>query len=264
MEFLRYSNIGKNMYKGYDRMEKKYYLILGGSSGIGYAIAKKLKSLGCGVIIVAKNEKKLKVALENLAYNESYGYVYDLENTREVYRIFDFCKEKSILLDGMIYAAGISPLCLVKDNTQELMEKVFSINFFSFIECVKYFQKQEFSRENSRILGISSITAKGAGFRQTLYGSSKAAMIASVKLMARELLNRGIHINVISPGVTDTELFRDLEKKSKNLRERVEQTQLLGIIGAEQISEYAVFLLSSAGDYMTGEEVVVDGGAMLK
>lgn len=245
-------------------MKRKSYLILGGSSGIGYAIAKKIKALGHIVIIVASNAKKLEFALEKIDYEWSYGCVYDLSNTREIEKIFRFCNEKVDFLDGMIYAAGISPLCLVRDNTPELMEKVFNINFFSFIECVKCFQKDIYSNEGSRILGIASITAKGAGYRQTLYGASKAAMIASVKLMAKELLNRKILINVISPGVTDTEMFQELEKKSDNLRARITETQPLGILVPEQISEFVAFFLSETINFITGEEIIVDGGAMLK
>lgn len=244
--------------------EKKYYLILGGSSGIGYSIAKKLKELGHGIVIVAQNKEKLDVSLKLLNYKDSYSFSYDLSNTREIYRIFEYCREKRIILDGMVYAAGISPLCLLKDNSVELMEQVFRINFFSFVESVKYFQNKEYSKEKSRIVAITSITAKGAGYRQTLYGSSKAAIISSAKLMAKELLNRHITINVVSPGVTDTEMFKKLEKKSENLREKVRDAQPLGLINADKIAEFIVFLLTSSLDCVTGQEFIVDGGAMLK
>lgn len=245
-------------------MKNKNYLILGGTSGIGYSIAQKLVELGHRVVIIGKKEDKLINAINRLNTKNSLGYSYDLENINEIYKIFEFCKQEEIILDGMIYCAGISPLCLIKDNKPDLMEKVFDINVFSFLEAVKYFQDKKYSKDGSKIIAISSITAKGAGYRQTLYGASKAALVAAVKLMAKELLNRNIYINAISPGVTNTEMFEELQKNSKNLKEKIESVQPLGIISPEQISEFVIFLLSESVECLTGGEIIVDGGAMLK
>lgn len=163
----------------------------------------------------------------------------------------------------MVYCAGISPLCLLKDNTPELAEQVFNINFFSFIECCRYFYMEQNSTAGSKIVAITSTAAHTSGYRQTLYGASKSAMIASVKLMAKELLNRNIKINCISPGFTDTGMLNELRKKSENIDEKIRCKQPLGIISPDKIAETVELLLSQFSDGITGTELIYDGGSLL-
>lgn len=241
----------------------KNYLIIGGSSGIGLAVAQGLVESGANAIIVGSSKAKLRAAKETLATNCS-AIVADLSTPGAIEGVFKALEETKCVLDGMVYCAGISPLCLVADNSQELMQKVFQINVFSYIEAVRLFQDKRFSRKGSRIVAISSITAKGAGYRQTLYGSSKAAMISATKLMARELYNREIRINCISPGVTDTPMLDELRTQSDNLEAKVKEKQMLGIIPPQNIGKAVIFLLSDGSDFLSGTEWVLDGGDSLK
>lgn len=242
----------------------KKYIITGGSSGIGFAVAKMLAQQGAHVLLVARREDCLKEAVEMLPGEGHLYYPFDLKKMEEISAIFLFCKEHDFCLNGMVYSAGMAPLCLVSENTPELMDEVFRINVFAFIEMVKFFQQEEYSYEGSKIVGISSIMNQGAGYRQTLYGASKGALTASVKLMAKELLNRNIKINSIAPGVCDTEMYQKLKKKSNNLDEKVKQNQILGALQPEQVGKTVLFLLSEAADVITGTEILYDGGAILK
>lgn len=245
------------------QLNQKTYLITGGSSGIGLAAARRLAEQGDRVILVARDPEKLERALATLPGEGHRIISCDLSSSARVEEIYHKLTQWNVCLDGMVYSAGISPLCLLKDNTPELMQQVFEINVFSFIELVKYFQRPELSREGARIVAVSSITARGAGYRQTLYGASKAAMISAVKLMARELLNRNIRINCISPGVADTPMLDQLRKQSAGLDEKIKAGQPLGAIPPETIGDTIAHLLTSASDYLTGTEWVLDGGAAL-
>lgn len=238
------------------------YLILGGSSGIGLALAKKL-SKKHNVVIVSSSKEKLLHASEQLETEHCHVYQYDFSNAKKVGDIFSYLNEHDIILDGMVYCAGISPLCLLKDNTPELAEQVFNINFFSFIECCRYFYMEQNSTAGSKIVAITSTAAHTSGYRQTLYGASKSAMIASVKLMAKELLNRNIKINCISPGFTDTGMLNELRKKSENIDEKIRCKQPLGIISPDKIAETVELLLSQFSDGITGTELIYDGGSLL-
>ena len=239
---------------------KNQYLVVGGSSGIGLATAKRLAAEGAGLILVSSNENKLETARKELPGEGHRIIPYDLSDTEHIHTIFERIHETGLKLNGMIYCAGISPLCLVRDNSPELMEKVFRINVFSFIEMVKFYQQEDCSFEGSKIIAISSITARGGGYRQTLYGASKAAMISAVKLMSKELLNRGIRINCISPGVVESPLLKELRSSSEGLDEKIKKNQPIGIIDPDAVAKVVSFLLSDGGDYLTGREWVLDGG----
>lgn len=241
----------------------KIYLITGGSSGIGLEVAKRLSQEEAKVILLSSSEKKLVEARKTLSGFGHMIYEYNLEDIKNIPNIFEWLKGMGIKLDGLIHCAGIAPLCLLKDNTPDMMEKVFGINVFSFIELVKNFQKAEISNDGSKIVAVGSITRQLSGYRQTLYGASKNAIVSIVKLMAPELLNRNITINCVSPGVTDTPMLIKLKENSSNLEEKIKKSQPLGIIPVENIAETILFLLSANADYITGKEWIYDGGALL-
>lgn len=244
--------------------EKKTYLITGASSGIGYATAKLLADNGARVILVSSSLQKLNKAIDGLQGDNHIAIRYDLSDLDNIGTIFENITNQGIKLSGLVHCAGVSPLCLIKDNSPALMQKVFAINVFSLIELVKYFQREEVSIDGAKIVSVASITAHGAGYRQTLYGSSKAAMLSAMKLMAKELLNRNIKINCVSPGVVDTPMLNSLRSESENLEIKIRANQPLGIIPAEKVADVINYLLGPATDFLTGMEWFYDSGAMLK
>lgn len=242
----------------------KTYLITGGSSGIGLEVGKIISGEGNKVILLSSSKNKLQKASKFLSGIGHVIYPYNLEDVENIECIFKDLRKRNIRLDGLIHCAGIAPLCLLKENTVELMEKVYRINFFSFVELVRNFIKEENSNEKSKIVAVGSITRQLYGNRQILYGSSKNALVSMVKGIAPELLERNITINCISPGVTDTPMLYELRENSCGLEEKIKRTQPLGIIPAKKIAETIQFLLSSKADYITGVEWNYDGGALLK
>lgn len=241
----------------------KCYLVVGGSSGIGFACSQLLAGSGAKVIICSHDAKKQSCALGQLEGNGHFGIVSDLRDPDAPDEIFAAIRNRSILLDGFVFCSGIAPLCMLGDNTAELMTEVFQVNLFSFIELMRCFQNAAHSATGSRVVAVSSVTAHASGNRQVLYGSSKAAMIAAVRLMAIELLQRDIRINCVSPGSTETPMLAELRAGSRNLDERLKSTQPLGIIDPSAIARTIIHLLAEGSDYMTGNEIIVDGGHLL-
>lgn len=241
---------------------KRSYLVVGGSSGIGLAVAKRLSQENCHVIIVGANRDKLEKAFQDIGEN-CIPYAYDLEDNAHICMIFDFIKSQKIKLQGMVFCAGIAPLVLLKDCTPDIAQQVFRINYFSFLECTKFFYDEDISYDGSKIVVITSTTAHASGYRQALYGSSKSAIISAARLMAKELLNREIRINCISPGCVRTELLSGLYQNEEELNEKVLSRQPLGIIPPEKVAELACLLLSPLSDYITGTEIIYDGGLLL-
>ncbi|GFI48941.1 diacetyl reductase [(S)-acetoin forming] [Lachnospiraceae bacterium] len=239
------------------------YLIFEGDSGIGLAVAKKLSYDGSQVIIVDGNKEKLAEASKEIGSN-CISYFYDLGDIEHINLIFDFVISKKIRLNGMIFCADICPLVLLNDCTPEIARHVFRMNVFSFIECAKFFYDERVSYDGSKIVVLTSTAAHKAENRRALYGSSKSAIIAATRLMAKELLNRNIKVNCISPGVVKTEILSDLNNDKNILSEQIISRQPLGVIPTEKAAELICVLVSSLSDYMTGIEIIYDGGSMLR
>lgn len=234
--------------------ENKTYLITGGSSGIGLQTAKDLTSRGAKAVIVGSDKNKLHSALEQLPEG-NHGICFDFRKLENIESIFVTCAEKGIVFDGMVHCAGISPLMLVKDNDLQTMLDTFAVNYFSFMELVKYFQRDMASAATASIVAISSITASQASNRQSVYGSSKAALEETVRCLAKELMLRHIRVNAVAPGVVESEMLARLEAKSDCIARSP-----LGIIPVAQVSRLILYLLSDDAAYMTGSIVKMDAG----
>ena len=232
----------------------KTYLITGGTSGIGLQVATDLAAKGAKVVIVGSNPTKLEHAVSQLPTG-NHGICFDLKNLNKIGDIFAQCAEWGIVFDGMVHCAGISPLMLVRDNDVQTMLDTFSVNYFSFVELVKYFQREMTSASAASIVGISSITASQASNRQSVYGSSKAALEETVRCLAKELMLRHIRVNAVAPGVVESEMLAQLETKSNGIARSP-----LGIIPAEQVSRLILYLLSDDAAYMTGSILKMDAG----
>ena len=232
----------------------KTYLITGGTSGIGLQVARDLTAKGAKVVIVGSNPTKLEHAGSQLPTG-NHGICFDLRNLNKIGDIFAQCAEWGIVFDGMVHCAGISPLMLVRDNDVQTMLDAFAVNYFSFVELVKYFQQEMTSASAASIVAISSITASQASNRQSVYGSSKAALEETVRCLAKELMLRHIRVNAVAPGVVESEMLAQLAAKSSGIARSP-----LGVIPAEQVSLLVLYLLSDDAAYMTGSILKMDAG----
>lgn len=232
----------------------KTYLITGGTSGIGLQVATDLATKGAKVVIVGSNPTKLEHAVSRLPTG-NHGICFDLKNLNKIGDIFAQCAEWGIVFDGMVHCAGISPLMLVRDNDVQTMLDAFAVNYFSFVELVKYFQQEMTSAPAASIVAISSITASQASNRQSVYGSSKAALEETVRCLAKELMLRHIRVNAVAPGVVESEMLAQLAAKSSGIARSP-----LGVIPAEQVSLLVLYLLSDDAAYMTGSILKMDAG----
>lgn len=233
------------------------YLVCGGSSGIGYRIAQNIVNLGNKVIVVSSNLEKLKVVSDQMGCEYVSCDLSDPYNIRkQLLSSLEAIEKKdgyrTTKLAGVIYSAGISPLCRIEDNEIELMEKTFHINVMSFIELVHVLLSSGQIGIGSKIIGIGSITARGQGFRQTLYGASKAALISAIKLMHQELDNQGIYVACVSPGIVDTPMLNKLRKESQGLNNKL----LQGEVTPKTVNEVA-----SVVEEILQEKLMLESGA---
>lgn len=242
------------------RMVKgKNILITGASQGIGAKTAEYLSEQGATVILVARNEEKLKKVQERLK-TKSYLCPYDLQDLDNIKSIFDYCAGLGMKLHGMIYCAGINRDVPISGNRIGFMKETMTVNYMAFVECGKFFMKKKYSEDNSSVVALSSIVTSQFARGMCTYASSKAALEAAVKVMSKETLRRKIRVNAIAPSCVDTEM---VENAPFLTSEGIEATQPLGLIEPIYISYLIEYLLSDKSKYITGATIPVSSGVSL-
>lgn len=237
-------------------MKGKNILVTGASQGIGAKTAEYLSGQGATVILVARNEEKLKKVQETLT-TESYIFPYDLKDLDGIKSIFDFCVDKGIKLHGLVHCAGVNRDIPIRNNDVGLMQETFNVNYMSFLEMAKFFSKKKYSEDGSGVVALSSHATNIIAAGMSTYTSSKAALEATVKVMAKEVIKRGIRVNAIAPACVDTEMVDNAPFIKK---EELHAIQPLGIIEPIYISYLVEFLLSDKAKYITGAVVPVSAG----
>ncbi len=237
-------------------MQRKNILVTGASQGIGAETAKYLSGHGATVVLTARNGEKLKKMQEDIA-TESYIFPYDLSDLKHIESIFEFCAEHGIKLHGMVHCAGVNRDTPIRNNDVELMKETMAVNYMSFVELAKFFVRKKYSQDNSSVVAISSLATNIIAAGMSTYTSSKAALEATIKVMAKEVVKRRIRVNAVAPACVDTEMVNNAPFLND---EAVCAAQPLGLIEPAYISYLVGFLLSDEAKYITGSVIPVSAG----
>lgn len=248
------------------RFNGENILVTGASDGIGKAICLLLNSLGANVIGIARSEDKLKLLKEEMINKDKFIYITrDLSmDIDELPNLVSKIVKEYGKLSGLVYAAGKLELLPIKGLDIESIDSLYNVNFKSLLMITKGFVDKRNSLENSSIVYISSISSvlgvKGA----ISYSTSKGAINSLVKTLAVEVSNRNIRVNSVLPGFINTNLA--LENKclySQEYLYELENMYPLGLGEPEDIANIVTFLLSDKSRWITGQNIVVDGGRTL-
>ncbi len=244
-------------------ISNKRILIIGASSGIGRQTAITLSELGAKLSLVARNEQKLIDTLECLSGSDHDYFVSDISEIDSIESLIKRCVNQNGPFDGMVYSAGISGDTPLKISKPEKVKSVFDVNYFGFFEIVRQITKKGNFNPGMRIVGISSVASLKGNKARSIYSSSKAAMDAAVRCMAKELAEKNICINTIAPGMTATGMYDEyIENYGKDSDANISlmNRQYLGVIQPIDIANAVAFLLSPAARMITGITLPVDGG----
>lgn len=241
----------------------KRILVVGASSGIGKQTAITLSTVGAKLSLVARNESKLRETLEML---EGTGHDYFCADVGNVNNIAELIQEILVNngpLDGLVYSAGVGTALPLMQSKPEKVKDVFDVNFFGFFEMIRQVARKGRFRPGMRIVGVSSCASLRGDKSKAIYSSSKAAMDAAVRCMAKELAEKEICINTVAPSMTATELYNHYIEKygeDSDTNNELLNRQYLGIAKPQDIANAIVFLISPAARFVTGITMPVDGG----
>jgi meso-butanediol dehydrogenase/(S,S)-butanediol dehydrogenase/diacetyl reductase len=248
-------------------------VITGAGSGIGEATARRLAKEGSQVVLVGRTEEKLvKVANE---INQSFPdmaevFVADVTDENSVKALAEYVEKKHGDLHVLINNAGGSHQSKIGNLSSEEWDRVFVQNVRSTFLTSKWLGNVMISaankgtaRKNRAIVNIASLSGHKAGAQIPHYSSSKAAVINLTKALANEYAPHGIRVNSVSPGFVETPLT---EKGLQNTRfvDAIKRNTALRRVGRpDEIANVITFIASSEASYMTGSDVLVDGGWLI-
>ena len=241
-------------------LEGKTVLVTGASSGIGQATAIECSKMGAKVVITGRNEERLNETFSQLEGEGHQIIVADLNTQGDIDALVDACPS----LDGLVNNAGKGKSKPVNFLKLEDLQDVYQTNLFGVALLTKGLLKKKKLGKGSSIVFTSSISSYMTAAGLSIYASSKAAVCGYMRTCAIELGVKGIRSNAVLPGMVETKLINSGtytdEDKQKDLN-----LYPLGRYGRPtDIAHGIIYLLSDASEWVTGLELVIDGGRMLK
>ena len=248
-------------------LENKIILVTGASSGIGAQCALDFSRMGAKVILIARNIECLKQTLSKMEGSGHAYYSVDVTDFKALSCIIKLAVSEVGKISGVVHCAGISSVLPLKLVKEEDIDNIMRTNVFSAIQLVRevthigYYDKSN----GISIILLSSIMGVVGESCKSLYSFSKGAIIAGVRSLAVELAPKNIRVNCISPGVIVT----NINKNARHIvdperRKELENKHLLGLGETTDISNACIYLLSNGARWVTGQNIIVDGGYSVK
>lgn len=249
-------------------MDGQWAVVTGASKGIGYGIAEQLAGAGASVVLVARDKAALEEAAEQLAPalhgdQQVLTHAADTSDRDAVAELFGRLDRDLPRLNALVANAGTGAVSPFLDLTMQEWDDIVALNLTGSFQCIQLAGRLMRDRpsDNMAMVAVSSIRALGARPGRAVYSATKAGLNQLVKVVAVELAPLGIRLNILSPGITATPLA--LENNRAVFDEMVQTVPMARAGTPADMGAAAVYLCSPASSFVTGTNLVVDGGEAL-
>lgn len=247
-------------------LQGKRALITGGTKGIGKAIAEEFLELGAEVIIVARNEKEVGelVRLWQAGGRLVTGLAGDVSKESDRRRIKEEVERRWGALDVLVNNVGTNIRKKLVEYEPEEYLRVFDVNLFAAVELCRLCYPYLLLGIGANVVNVASVAGSVDVGSGAPYGMTKAAMIQLTRNLAVEWARHGIRVNAVSPWYTDTPLVEKVLQQPERLQRIIDRTLLNRVARVEEVAAAAAFLAMDRASYITGQNIVIDGGMAAK
>lgn len=242
--------------------EGKNFVVVGASSGIGKQIALELAQAGANVLCLARRVELMEQLKENQGNGKIIPAFVDVTTAKPAEwdsLIKSFVGEYG-KINGGVYTAGVGGLTAFRNWNEDFAQLTMNTSYWGMLRFLQSASKKRFAVDGSSYVVFSSIAAHHGEQGQLIYSSAKAAVQSAVNVIAKEISPNKHRINSISPGWVNTSMNADDEFE---VYERRKNMFWLGEGSTEKVSGMVLFLLSSRADWITGTDIIIDGGQLL-
>ena len=243
----------------------KVAVVTGGGTGIGKSISINFARLGAKIFIASRKQENVDNGCEDISkYGKCSGIQADLRNVSDVEKMASAAITEFGRIDFLINNAGGQFLAPVEKISANGFDAVVKTNLYNAFYCCKIIGNHMKKQNYGKIVNIVTIYALRAGPLMAHSGASRAGVINLTKSLALEWAKNNITVNAIAPGFVDTTGFKEELLQNKEMLEKAKQSvPLKRMATAQEIADAAAYIVSPAGDYITGHTLVIDGGAVL-
>ncbi|MFZ5975923.1 MAG: SDR family NAD(P)-dependent oxidoreductase [Bacillota bacterium] len=249
----------------YTEMKDKVAIITGGGGGIGRQVGLKLGESGAKIFVVDAFQEPVDKAVAELKENgiDATGYVVDVRNEEAVQGMVDSCMAKYGSVDYLVCCAGIYTHSMLDEMPLKTWQDTIDINLTGTFLCVQKAVREMLKAGFGRIVLLASQSGVRGSAKHVHYGASKGGIITMTRAFMREVADKNIRINNVSPGVIQTPMTAGTSTSPEQIEQVIKGIPMGRVGQPREVANVIAFLLSDESSFMTGQTINITGGAIV-